>query len=213
MLFESLIAATPRPLKGPLKVLDIGGLQAFWESMDFVDEESVEIVLVNLEQAETNRTNIEAIIGDARDLTAFADKEFDVVFSNSVIEHLNDFSDQEMVAREIKRLGKHFFVQTPNRYFPFEPHFLFPCFQFLPVVVKIFMIRHFRMGWYHGWRDGKPPGIDRAKAIAQEIRLLTKPELGRLFPDASIYREKFFGMTKSFIVYHGWETHEDGTLG
>lgn len=54
----------------------------------------------------------------------FQDNEFDAVFSNSVIEHVGDYEAQRQMANEIMRVGKRYFVQTPNFYFPIEPHIL-----------------------------------------------------------------------------------------
>lgn len=34
--------------------------------------------------------------------------------------------DQERMAAEILRVGRHCYVQTPNKNFPVEPHFIFP---------------------------------------------------------------------------------------
>ena len=60
----------------------------------------------------------------------FKDKSFDAVFSNSVIEHVGTFEDQKMMANEVIRVTNFYFIQTPNLYFPIEPHFLVPFFQF-----------------------------------------------------------------------------------
>jgi len=118
------------------------------------------------------------------------------VFSNSVIEHVGGYEDQKQMAREVQRIGKRYFLQTPNFYFPFEPHFLFPFFQFFPLWLKVFLLRHFSLGW----RDKIP---DKGEAIktANSVRLLKKEELKELFPGAVIHDEKFGGLTISFIVY------------
>jgi 2-polyprenyl-3-methyl-5-hydroxy-6-metoxy-1,4-benzoquinol methylase len=129
----------------------------------------------------------------------FAAQEFDVVFSNSVIEHVGSYEDQRRMAKEIKRVGKRYFVQTPNLYFPIEPHFVFPFFQFLPQSVKVWLISHFALGWY-----GKVTDIEKANELASEIRLLSKKEFLNLFANAKIVEEKFLGLTKSFIAYEGW---------
>jgi hypothetical protein len=123
------------------------------------------------------------------------DKSFDVVLSNSVIEHVGTLSDQKRMANEIRRVGKAYFIQTPNRYFPLEPHFLIPFFQFFPTNLKIYLAENFKPGWY---RNRK---IEAAIEDAQQIRLLSKKELMRLFPDGKIWEEKVMGLTKSFIVY------------
>lgn len=82
--------------------------------------------------------NISSVSGDATDLREYEDKSFNLVFSNSVIEHVGDFTAQRKMAKEMMRVGKHCYLQTPNRYFPLEPHFLFPCFQFLPIRLRAF---------------------------------------------------------------------------
>lgn len=127
--------------------------------------------------------------------------EFDIVFSHSVIEHVGGFNDQHRMAEEIKRVGKRFFLQTPNRYFPIETHFLFPLFQFFPLYFKKFLVSHFDIGWYkrtHDWRQ--------AMEVINSVRLLDEKELKELFPGANIYRERLLGFTKSFIVFDGWNT-------
>ena len=126
--FEQLIA----PLVKPLRILDVGGTEDFWQSMGFGDRDDMWVTLLNVTAVATSSPQFVSIAGDARDLSQFKRREFDVVFSNSVIEHVGDFADQKRMADEVQRVGKRYFVQTPNRYFPIEPHFLFPCFQFLP---------------------------------------------------------------------------------
>jgi hypothetical protein len=128
----------------------------------------------------------------------FGDKQFDVVFSNSVIEHVGDFADQRRMADEVQRVGRRYYVQTPNRYFPMEPHFLFPLFGVLPIPVRAFLLRHLSLGWYT--KIG-----DRAESfrVARSIRLLTRRELLSLFPGAQLVRERVAGLTKSYTVFGG----------
>ena len=193
-LFESLIAPLPRPLR----ILDIGGTTGFWEQMGFVEKEDIEIVLLNLSQVEVHYPNFTSVAGDASKALEFKDNEFDIVFSNSVIEHVGGFEQQRIMAEEVQRIGKKFFVQTPNRYFPIEPHFLFPFFQFLPQWYRVWLVTNFKMGWH--------PKIlrkENAIEIVNSIHLLSKPALVKLFPDAIIYKEQLFGFSKSFIVYGG----------
>ena len=139
------------------------------------------------------------MVGDARDMSQFGDGQYDIVFSNSLIEHVGNYNEQKKVADEIIRIGKRYFVQTPNYYFPIEPHFLCPFFQYLPSRLKVFLLCHFNLGWYKKIKD-----CQKATEIADSIRLLKEYELKQLFPDANIYREKVLGLTKSFIMYKGW---------
>jgi len=115
-IFKDLIDALPRPLR----ILDVGGTEVFWEIMGFAGCHDFEIVILNIiDYLKTSYDNLTYVKGDARDLSPFKDNEFDVVFSNSVIEHVGSYQDQEKMALEIQRVGKVFFVQTPNYYSPF----------------------------------------------------------------------------------------------
>jgi hypothetical protein len=183
----------------PIKILDVGGTLLFWERMGFTQASGIQVVMLNVTKNATEQDHFISVVGDARDMSAFADNEFDVVFSNSVIEHVGTYADQRRMAEEVKRVGKRYFLQTPNRYFPIEPHFLFPLFQFLPLSVRVFLVRHFNVGWYK-----KIPDKNEATREVAAIRLLTQRELVALFPGAEIYKELFLGLTKSLIVYDGW---------
>jgi SAM-dependent methyltransferase len=194
-LFMDLIS----PLPKPVKILDVGGTELFWERMGLAGDANYQITVLNLSKTESHHLNISLVIGDARDMSEFGDGAFDVAFSNSVIEHVGGPAEQRQMAEEVMRVGKRYFVQTPNRSFPFEPHFLFPFFQFFPLPLKVFMIRHFSLGWYPKISDK-----EEATKAAKSVRLLWRREVANLFPDGKIRDEKLFGLTISFIVYGGW---------
>lgn len=194
--FARLLEQVPRPLR----LLDIGGTETFWETMGFVGQDGVEITLCNLTPLPTPRhPGIRLVQGDACKLDAFADDEFDVVFSNSVIEHVGDLARCQAMADEVQRVGRRYFVQTPNRHFPTDPHFPFPFFQFLPVEVRARLLQVLPLAWVGRIRDPA-----HAREVARSVRLLSEQEFRSLFPGCSIYREKLFGLTKSFIAYAGW---------
>jgi hypothetical protein len=129
--------------------------------------------------------NVTVLQGDGTRLP-FRDTEFDVAFSNSVIEHVPP-ELQPSFAAEISRVSERYFVQTPNRYFPIEPHYQLPLFQFLPRRVRQALNRRFTLGW-------------QPKGQWEEITLLSARDLRRLFPDAEIRRERLFGLSKSLIA-------------
>jgi SAM-dependent methyltransferase len=127
--------------------------------------------------------NVTFVEADALELP-FADRAFPVAFSNSVIEHVGD---QERFAREIRRVADRYFVQTPNRWFPIEPHYQMPFIQFLPERAVRWLNSRFDMG-------------HRPRGYWEPVRLLSARDLQRHFPDAVILRERLFGLTKSLIA-------------
>ena len=188
-------------LRRPVKILDVGGTEGFWEMMGFFPSEEIEITLLNVVPIQVSRPYFRTAVGDARDMSEFTNGEFDVVFSNSVIEHVGALDDQRKMASEIRRVGDRYFVQTPNWWFPMEPHFLIPVFHWLPAQVRAWLLTRFALG--------RMPKIrDRAAALAmvEGIHLLTRRRVRKLFPEGVLYRERLFGLTKSFIVYDGWNT-------
>lgn len=184
----------------PVTVLDVGGTPRYWQTILSPDSPNIIIVLLNQSKMETPFNNMVTIVGDARNMSQFADKEFDVVFCNSVIEHVGGYEDQKRMSSEVQRVGKSYYLQTPNLFFPLEPHFLFPFFQFLPVSVRVFLLRNFNLGWY-----GKVKDRATAEEVVRSVNLLTRWRLKQLFPGAKIYEEKVVGITKSFVVLGGWQ--------
>lgn len=195
-LFKQLFSSVPLLVK----ILDVGGREKIWESEGFCSSgKDVEITILNVKETQVNHANVKAVVGDARNMKQYADNEFDVVFSNSVIEHVGNYEQQRQMACEVQRVSKRYFLQTPNRYFPIEPHFLFPFFQFLPFAIQMWLMTHFDLGWRK-----KAATKEKARALITSVRLLTKKEVLELFPNANLIEEKFMGLTKSFILYEGW---------
>ncbi len=190
-LFRALV----EPLQAPIRVLDVGGTAGFWRMVPAEWKSDLRITLLNLTLPDDVPEGYESVAGDARDLSGFEDASFDVVFSNSVIEHVGTAEDQASMAREIRRVGRHHYVQTPNRRFPIEPHFQFPLFQYLPVAWRVALVRRYELGWY----DRLPDPAD-ATELVRSIRLLSKREFAGLFPDSTIVTERFLGLPKSFIA-------------
>jgi SAM-dependent methyltransferase len=175
-------------LAPPVRILDVGGEKVFWDTLSLPAR--FDVTLLNAEPQPGSLT------GDARHMPQFADRSFDVVISNSVIEHVDD---QEAMAREIRRIGRRYYVQTPNRRFPVDPHFLVPLFHLMPRSLQVALLQRFDIGWLSRARSRA-----EAEAAIDSIRLLTERDLRRLFPEATIWRERFLGLTKSIVAYHGW---------
>jgi hypothetical protein len=193
-LFEAFVARLPRPLT----ILDVGGTNAFWEQRGWADCEEFQITTLNLFPEQKRHRNIEPVAGDATNLAGFANKCFDVVFSNSVIEHLFTLENQRRMASEVQRVGKAYWVQTPNFWFPIEPHFHVPGWHWLPIDARVAMIQRRRCGW-------RGPCSDpiQARKLVAEVRLLRKGELAELFPGAEVVAERFGGLVKSWTAVGG----------
>lgn len=194
-LFESLV----EPLEKPVRILDVGGTPAFWAHRGWADRDDARITVVNLEPEVSAHDNIETRQGDARDLSEYADDSFDVVLSNSVIEHLFTLDAQRAMADEVRRVGRAYWVQTPNFWFPVEPHFLTPAWHWLPASVRVALLRRWRFG-----HRGPYPEREQAQRQVDEVRLMSRRELSELFPDATIVPERFAGLVKSWIVHAGF---------
>jgi len=192
--YTDLLAKVPHDQ--PLRVLDIGGTEIFWERMNFLNDNQVYITLLNLKEVAVRNNNVTSIKGDACNLSEFKDNEFDIVFSNSVIEHLFTKENQRKMADEARRVGQYYYIQTPNYYFPIEPHWMFPFFQFLPFGIRVFLTRNLSLG--HCKKSAS-----KAAAInkVDEVKLLTEKEMKQMFPDGRVYREYFLGLKKSITLY------------
>jgi hypothetical protein len=171
-------------------VLDIGGREFNWTLMPFVPR----VTILNLSIQGERSGQFEWIVGDARELP-FPDHSFDVVYSNSVIEHLGTFDDQRRFAAECRRVGRSYFVQTPNQNFPIEPHLLTPFIHWLPVAWRSRLLRNFTL-W--GWIT-RPDEDARARYL-RTTRMLTRAEFQSLFPEAEIEHEHLLGMAKCFVA-------------
>jgi SAM-dependent methyltransferase len=193
-LFKGLLDTVPRPLR----ILDVGGTDAFWRNSDLLSDPGIGVTLLNVEFASQDSPAVDHVRGDARALE-FADKSFDIVYSNSVIEHVGEAADQRRMAREIQRVGERYFVQTPNYFFPIEPHFLVPGFQFLPVSARARLLNTFDLGW-----SAREPDLASAREVVDSVKLLKRRDFSALFPGSTIYDERVLGLTKSFIAYGGF---------
>jgi SAM-dependent methyltransferase len=188
-----------------LRILDVGGTAEIWALLPL--PEASRVVLLNMPRAGEGRKSaaagLEYVHGDGCHLP-FADQAFDIVFSNSVIEHVGGPDAQERFALEVARAGRGYWVQTPNRYFPIETHLLMPMVHLLPRAWRAFIVRRFTV-----WQWINRPAADEKRFYIEhfvsDIRLLSAGDMQRLFPDAVILRERFLMFTKSLIAYRAPE--------
>jgi len=176
------------------RILDVGGLVKLWHNEVPIDSSVTCLNLDYYPVPPEAPQRYRSLMGDGRKMD-FPDRSFDIACSNSTIEHVGDWGDQQRFAAEVRRVGRQYFVQTPNRWFFIEPHFISPFIHFLPRAWarKLLPWLSLRAWMRHG--DNRD-----LNELAGELRLLDYGELKALFPDAEIHREKWLGLTKSFIA-------------
>ncbi len=182
-------------LTASTRVLDVGGTPGNWE----FTRVRPRLTILNTPRAKQDApSDVTWVSGDGRQLP-FANRSFDIVFSNSVIEHVGATGEQRAFAHEIARVGVHYWVQTPNRRFPIELHLLTPFVHLLPRSWQRRLIPRFTV-WELLTRP-KPDERDYYLShFLNDVRLLDGAGLRDLFPGARLLRERFFGLTKALIA-------------
>lgn len=183
-----------------MDVVDLGGTADSWRRAP-VRPRSV-TVLNMFEPGEAGEPWIRTIMGDACDArsalsAAGVDIEHDLVFSNSVIEHVGGHAKRLEFAAEVHALAPRHWVQTPYRYFPIEPHWLFPMLQFIPIAPRARLAKKWPLA------HSRPDGDEQAMSEVQWTELLGHAELQAYFPKSTIRHERALMLTKSLIAVGG----------
>jgi Methyltransferase domain len=172
-----------------MTVLDLGGQTAIWSSVEPI----LALTILNLpgivERSMPTHHRVEFVDGDACRAPEFADSSYDIVFSNSVIEHVGGAVQRAMFAAEVRRIGLAYWIQTPSKYFPIEAHCGMPLWWFYPARIKRFFLSR--------WRRKLPAWTE----MVEGTDIVSLAELKRLFPDAQIMVERVLGMPKSYVAY------------
>jgi len=98
-------------------------------------------------------------------------------------------------SKEFKRVAQKYFIQTPNFWFPIEPHCMTPFFHWLPKSIRVWLVMKFSLGH---WR--KAFSVEDAVRIVESARLLNRRKLHELFNDSEFLTERFAFTPKSIIV-------------
>ena len=170
-------------------VLDLGGGPFNWSLL--APRPRLTVMDINTKTPGV-RDEIVYLCGDGCD-TQLPARSFDVVFSNSVIEHVGEVNRQKQFAKECMRCGRGYYVQTPNKWFPVDPHTFLLFAHWLPK--KVFN----KIMWISPRFLMSKPSQEDIEDF-QNMRLLGKRDLQDLFPGAEIIRERFLGITKSLIA-------------
>ena len=197
-LFNEIMGATKET-----KVLDVGAEvnPNSDKELQFIDTyrwkdnlSAVNISTEHISIINKSYPEIKAVVCDACKLP-WPDKYFDIVYSNAVIEHVGGFERQKAMAAEIMRVGKRWFVTTPNRWFPFEFHMRLPFVTWLPGngylwIGNIVSYNHVRGKYRFGGKH-----ID--------LWLMSARELQECFPDSKIIKQRVTIMAETLIAVGG----------
>jgi hypothetical protein len=177
-----------------MSVIDLGGTAESWQRAPV---RPARVHVVNLEhEADADRPSwLRADQGDACNLPpAILGSSYDLVFSNSVIEHVGGHAQRQRFAEAVHKLADRHWVQTPYRYFPIEPHWLFPGFQFLPMSARA------QISYRWPLAHTRSASVDDGLAEAMSVELLSRAEMSYYFPHAEIQVERLLGAVKSLIA-------------
>lgn len=202
VLLRQFLETAPRA-GGDLRILDLGGRTDYWlrVGVPFLQSLRARITISNLLETEiTDRGSLpdgmfDFHVGNGCHLE-FADGSFDVCHSNSVIEHVGGWPEMQDFARETRRVATAYYAQTPNFWFPVDPHFWrMPMIHWTPRPVRARMMRALPLA-----HAGRAPDLETAYGFVDGSRLLSARQMRALFPDADLIPEKLGGLAKSYIA-------------
>ncbi len=180
------------PTLDEMSVLDLGGTPEYWTRAPVRPSH---VTTLNLRASTATEAWITSRQGDAcappPDVQA---THFDLVVSNSLIEHVGGHAQRQRLAYVIQSMANRHWIQTPYRYFPVEPHWLFPGLQFLPFAIRVGITR----AWPIGHRHTK----DEQAAIVSvhEVELIGIKQMRSYFPDSALWLERLLGLPKSLVA-------------
>lgn len=187
-------------LRNGRSIIDLGGTSDYWRrvGLDFLKDNGFTVTIVNIEETELGEGPFRCMVGNACNID-MADNSFDIVHSNSVIEHVGAWQQVSDFAREVRRLAPSYYVQTPNWWFPVDPHFWkVPFFHWMPKAVRTELLHRLPVA-----TAGRLSDRAVARQVVEDTRLLSGSQMRELFPDAQFRPESFAGLTKSWIATRG----------
>ncbi len=182
--------------KDHFKILDIGGDIQYWKNIGW-QHPACKIHLLNLYESkvpENETDQFSSSVGNGLSLE-YKKGEVDLIFSNSVIEHVGSYANQQIFASEVRRVSDKYIVQTPSIWFPLEPHSLIPLFQFLPHSIRALLIMTFNINYFP-----KAKTYKAAIIVSHSTLMFTHKRFKQLFPEAEIQVERFLGIPKSYTA-------------
>lgn len=102
------------------------------------------------------------------------------------------------MASEVRRVATAHWIQSPSFWFPLEPHFLLPGWQWLPEDLRVAILQRRDMGHF-----GRSPIEEEARRVVRGTQLLTRRQLQGMFPESLLIPERWGGLVKSWTVVGG----------
>jgi SAM-dependent methyltransferase len=149
------------------------------------------VIATSIEDAsflEGNYPGLRFVMADGMALP-FKDAAFDIVFCSAVMEHVGSRDRQRIFVQELLRVGKRFFITTPNRQFPMEFHTILPVIHWLPQPVHQKILRGLGMEFW---------------SLTENLNLLTASTFMALFPSAdevTLYEHRLLGLPSNLVAY------------
>ena len=176
-----------------MSVVDFGGTVDYWTRSP-VQPRSVHVL--NLQEPPSSIPDwITVDVADATDPALLSRAgAYDLVYSNSVIEHVGGHARRTAFAANVGALAERHWIQTPYRYFPVEPHWVCPFMQFLPLRIRA------RLGMHWPLVHTRPADMESAIAALMSVELLDITAMRHYFPDSQIVYDRLAGLVKSVIA-------------
>lgn len=176
-------------IKANDRILDLGGHPQIWRDVSI----PLRLTILNLPgsvvKEELVQHEITYVEGDACDVQQIAAGDFDIIYSNSVIEHVGPEHKQQAFADQVAKFKTSFWVQTPSKWFPIEAHCGMPLWWFYPESLRQRLINR--------WRRTLPAWAD----MVEQTTYIERSTLQRLFPSAQLSTERLMGFPKSYVAW------------
>lgn len=173
------------------RILDLGGTTEIWAHVEVpLDITVLNLPGITIDRGGHGRHRFTFVEGDATNMPQYGDRSFDIVHSNSVIEHVGGPANERAFAREVRRIGCGYHIQTPSILFPLEAHTGVPFWWVLPKGVRRRIVAR--------WKVMLPEWTEMIEGTV----VIRKSTLRSYFPDSAIVTERLLGLPKSYTAWY-----------
>jgi hypothetical protein len=194
-------------LRRPLRIMDLGGTASMWQRWGLSESDEFRITLVNSDEIDKSQPRpvvptqyMDEVQENVLNLSSRDFQPYDLIFSNSLLEHLPSRDEQAQLAAAIAGSGRPYFIQVPNKYCIIDPHFPHPFAAFfatLPRHVRARMLTLHRLG-----SSRRCQTYAEAMERMRYYNPLGRADMEALFPKAAIQVERMAGLPMSILAMH-----------